>query len=585
MFNLFLFILSTYGYVSCLEKRLAVSPYLSWILVIAGQSLTIFAFALLNLLQPAMYLIYYLGFILLAVYLFQQSRSSQESFLDLFKRKFSWISLIFLLTFLIWVIFMKKMPLIFWDNFSHWGLIVKFFFNEQRLATDLDKIIYYRSYPPAVSLYINYVVNFLGYSEGHMIIGNFMVNLAALYAFFTPFNVKKNKITGFLVLFLIAVFYLMDDHVKMYNLLVDNLLAYLTLAGFAGLYHYRENRKISSLIVIILAGFLGLVKGSGVFFAVLVIAVYCYYLTKYDKAKEIFSLKKYLPVLMSLLPFAMWKFYVRLMYDTSQFRHSVHFDWSQLHLKAKIVAKFILQSLDPWTPSTWGLVLIVVLVLVMLLVTAREKNLQKRLMTFSGILFAVLFVYYLSTMAMYLTAMPMDEAVKLAQFDRYTLTGVFVGLGSISLVAIKYFESRVEDRSDHSLYGKKLIYSGLIGIYFISLAYDLVDAAIEKRNFISESIPYEYQKMGIDNHKLNNKKILVLASGKWNTDNAGNLYLYTPNTHLYKGNPDVVKNYDQILVLDNKEATQTWVKELTGQQLAPGFYDVKDVVNEKLIQK
>ena len=180
MFNLFLFILSTYGYVSYLEKRLAVSPYLSWILVIAGQSLTIFAFALLNLLQPAMYLIYYLGFILLAVYLFQQSRSSQESFLDLFKRKFSWISLIFLLTFLIWVMFMKEMPLIFWDNFSHWGLIVKFFFNEQRLATDLDKIIYYRSYPPAVSLYINYVVNFLGYSEGHMIIGNFMVNLAAL---------------------------------------------------------------------------------------------------------------------------------------------------------------------------------------------------------------------------------------------------------------------------------------------------------------------------------------------------------------------------------------------------------------------
>ncbi|MCW1004687.1 hypothetical protein OJ912_10820, partial [Streptococcus anginosus] len=74
--------------------------------------------------------------------------------------------------------------------------------------------------------------------------------------------------------------------------------------------------------------------------------------------------------------------------------------------------------------------MIVVLVLVMLLVTAREKNLQKRLMIFSGILFAVLFVYYLSTMAMYLTAMPMDEAVKLAQFDRYTLTGVFVGLGS-----------------------------------------------------------------------------------------------------------------------------------------------------------
>ncbi|KAA9292869.1 hypothetical protein QP168_01845 [Aerococcus urinae] len=585
MFNLFLFILSTYGYVSCLEKRLAVSPYLSWILVIAGQSLTIFVLALLNLLQPAMYLIYYLGFILLAVYLFQQSRSSQGSFLDLFQRKFSWISLIFLLTFLIWVFFMKDMPLIFWDNFSHWGLIVKFFFNEQRLATDLDKIIYYRSYPPAVSLYINYVVNFLGYSEGHMIIGNFMVNLAALYAFFTPFNIKKNKIIGFLVLFLIAVFYLMDDHVKMYNLLVDNLLAYLTLAGFAGLYHYRENRKTSSLIVILLAGFLGLVKGSGIFFAVLVIAVYCYYLTKYDKAKAPFSLKKYLPVLLSLLPFAMWKLYVRLMYDTSQFRHSVHFDWSQLHLKAKIVAKFILQSLDPWTPSTWGLVLIVVLVLVMLLVTAREKNLQKRLMIFSGILFAVLFIYYLSTMAMYLTAMPMDEAVKLAQFDRYTLTGVFVGLGSISLVAIKYFESRVEDKSDYSLYGKKFIYTGLIGIYLISLAYDLVDAAIEKRSFVTDSIPYEYQKMGIDNHNLNNKKILVLASGKWNTDNAGNLYLYTPNTHLYKGNPDVVKKYEQILVLDNKEQTQTWVKELTGQQLAPGFYDVKDVVNEKLIQK
>ncbi|MGX7362065.1 ArnT family glycosyltransferase [Aerococcus loyolae] len=585
MFNLFLFILSTYGYVSCLEKRLAVSPYLSWILVIAGQSLTIYAFALVNFLQPAMYLIYYLGFVLLAVYLFQQGRSSQGSFLVLFQRKFPWISLIFLVTFLIWVLLMKDMPLIFWDNFSHWGLIVKFFFNEQRLATDLDKIIYYRSYPPAVSLYINYVVNFLGYSEGHMIIGNFMVNLAALYAFFTPFNIKKNKITGFLVLFLIAGFYLMDDHVKMYNLLVDNLLAYLTLAAFAGLYHYRKNRKISSLIVILLAGFLGLVKGSGIFFVVLVIAVYCYYLTKYDKAKEPFSLKKYLPVLLSLLPFALWKLYVRLMYDTSQFRHSVHFDWSQLHLKAKIVAKFILQSLDPWTPATWGLVLIVVLVLVMLLVTAREKNLQKQLITFSGILFAVLFVYYLSTMAMYLTAMPMDEAVKLAQFDRYTLTGVFVGLGSISLVAIKYFESRVEDKSDYSLYGKKFIYTGLIGIYFISLTYDLVDAAIEKRNFINESIPYEYHKMGIDNHKLNNKKVLVLASGKWNTDNAGNLYLYTPNTHLYKGNPDVVKNYDQILVLDNKEATQTWVKELTGQQLDPGFYDVKDVINESLIQK
>ncbi|WP_195856759.1 hypothetical protein [Aerococcus urinae] len=116
-------------------------------------------------------------------------------------------------------------------------------------------------------------------------------------------------------------------------------------------------------------------------------------------------------------------------------------------------------------------------------------------------------------------------------------------------------------------------------IYLAGLGSDWLIAEHETIAFKERSIPYQYEKLGLEQMSLNDSRILVFTSGGWKTDFAGRYYLYTPNTKIYNGDPAMLKDYDQVLVLDELPQTKKWEKELTKKEWPVGLYTVDRFLN------
>ena len=81
------------------------------------------------------------------------------------------------------MIVLYQSPLVHYDNFSHWALIVKFLNFTGHLPGATDTIISFSSYPPATALFINQFVSLVGFSDGTMLVAQFILIWAASSVF------------------------------------------------------------------------------------------------------------------------------------------------------------------------------------------------------------------------------------------------------------------------------------------------------------------------------------------------------------------------------------------------------------------
>ncbi|MHA6647657.1 hypothetical protein ACX4ZB_03400 [Aerococcus urinae] len=585
MIQLILFTLSTFGYVAGSIRFLKLNKYFSWILVMISQSLFLYLAALANLLLPTLWATYLLGFFLLILISIDYWKNSRGkgNFLRLF---FSWVrqgiafpEIIVLVAILGWFLVMKGMPLIHFDNYSHWGLVVKYLFTELHLPTDIDQLIYYRSYPPATSLYISYFIYFCGYSQAKMIMGFFLFNMACLYSFFGILTKPAERLNAALIALLWGIFFFLDNSVKMNNLLVDNLLAYLTLA--AGIYAFRYRKQLGYLITgtLLFTSMINLTKDSGLFFSLLIVLYVTYLIIKNQNLIRKDKLKAFAILIPgAFLSKLSWSLYVKFNYDLSGFKHSSHFNQESLELVKQIGKSYLIKLLDPLIPATSGIILAFTLLLILslsCLLTKKHLLTMKKLCLAMGLTYII---YFLGVFFMYVSSMPKDEALRLAQFDRYAMTIAYVLLGTVFLVGVYYFDKDFQRGASDSHF-INIVTLFLMVIYLAGLGSDWLIAEHETIAFKDRSIPYQYEKLGLEQMSLNDSRILVFTSGGWKTDFAGRYYLYTPNTKIYNGDPAMLKDYDQVLVLDELPQTKKWEKELTKKEWPVGLYTVDRFLN------
>lgn len=86
---------------------------------------------------------------------------------------------------LFFLIHLKDQRFIHYDNFSHWGVIVKSLIMNKAVFNANESIITFNSYPPGSALFIFYFSNLVGVSESLALYSQIIVILSALLPLFS----------------------------------------------------------------------------------------------------------------------------------------------------------------------------------------------------------------------------------------------------------------------------------------------------------------------------------------------------------------------------------------------------------------
>lgn len=600
--GLIFFALSLIGYSSTM-RWLHVNPYLTWITGILVQIILLYIFAMLGGLRIGIWVVTTLGVLLLIARLvlgYLGKVSFHYEGLHFFD---AWM--IFLGFVMALVLF--RSPLIHYDNFSHWATIVKFMTYTGHLPGASDTIISFTSYPPATALFITQFVTFTGFHAGTMLVAQFILIWAASYAIFATLRDRTRGLNSMLLCLTIAISYVFNINIRLNNLLVDYVLAILTVAALVGIFVYQRQPHIQAAHVALFSGTLLLVKNSAAFFVAIIVFYYLYRLIKQSPAGHWF--KKTLRVAglwlstlaVGALPFIWWEIHVKLTFTASKHEinaqaYSNQLSHDGLHGFISIGQQFLKQIFSLGSLSTQGFLALNILLIsgwaIIKYACHHPNNLPKLL----GLLDLASLLYYFSLLGMYVLSMPYDEAITLDGFERYMSTVVVLNLfiGAMALVRLideAFYEQNFDDRSPRnfrSIWTKNgyQFASFLVTFFAIIMMYSEINGTNFTNNYNRHTVPVMLTKVAQPWTKLNDTKILIvdpsqvevttyyagyLANYYFFTNNATGQAVFSKHAATFRKN---LQQYAYVAVPKRDKTFTRGMKKFYHQSVHTGLYRV-----------
>jgi hypothetical protein len=456
----FLLLLAVFIGYSCLfDHKLKINSAFIPIMVMTSIICVIFLFGIVNKLKLSINIINVIGILLLIYYIIQTiKRSYSMKFLVCPSIIF------FMLTSAYFIFLLKDLSYFHYDNFSHFGKIVKEIFYFDSLPNK-NTTITFQNYPPATAIFIYFFGKVITYSEGYALAGQAVLIMGALTTFLWK-NEWKN--VGFNFLSILVIFITLsiltfdDTTLHIYNLLVDGVLGFLTSAAIIISYYYRNDIKKNLYINLPLLSFLVLTKESGKLFFFIVIFFILISNNQIKIHKEnITKLKYVLPlllilILVPLLFSSIWKSYLVRAYPiesyeankfvVTQSKLTENFNSHSKEFIRTLHIKIIDKLLDIHSINTQLFIsanLISILVSFMYYIfKKRRAKLQLKALALSD---CMVFIYIIGEYLMYLLIMPDKEAVNLASFDRYISTAIIICVSTQLMCAVNTINEIIQN--------------------------------------------------------------------------------------------------------------------------------------------
>lgn len=512
--GLILFWLSNFGYMLFIKKKSKL-PY-EFILPILFTLIGIVMFlaGILDMMKEISILVCLVGICFLGKYIF--------------KKEIKWKNILnvnFILLLIIFVyitVVCGKMMLLHYDNFSHWGLIVKTMFIRDGLPNFENALLEFKNYQPGSACFIYYFGFLTGKTEGSMIVAQNYLLVSYLFSLlvFTN-NKKKEQIKNYVLkgLLVVCYFFFMFGNIEFYNLLVDTLIASMSICSLVIFYYFRDDLKKAFIYTLPVSIYLFLVKNTGI----VLVGFNCLMLlligfkNKQIKKGFIYAL---ISGIITVLFFLIWSKHVSYVYGALSLssKHSLSTANILLELRTKgwdrifefcgIYLKHFI-SLSSNLPNKYMIVINILLVLMMLVFKKYRKNIGLSL-----ILCDVIYLLYYGILGiMYLLSMPWAEAVYLAGFDRYMLTIVFVIIG---IVLITFFNVCLVEKKKSR---KSICFAVMIIVLFLGFNWDYISN--NYKLFLGEQNYEETTANYFDK---------VLGSDMYTADSDDYYYVYAPIT-------------------------------------------------------
>ena len=390
-----------------------------------------------------------------------------------------------------------QMHLTHYDNFSHWGLIVKTMFTYNRFPNFENTYIYFKGYQPGSACFLYFLGFLCGKTEGSMIIGQNYLILAYLSTFISVMGKEKR---GLKSLFLLA-FYIMvmiTSEIAFHNLLVDSLLAFMFLSAYLIWKKEEKNPKKAISLMLPIMIYLFLVKNAGVLLDGILCLIILYRYWKDKKIKEGFKQVCIIGGILVLL-LLIWQGHVSMVYGhwALNTKHSLspqnlYSSFKELGMAnmmtfIKMYIRHFFQ-LKENTPTIFMIIINFVLLIGSLLSDNKKKILQT-----IGWLDLLYIGYYCILGLMYIFSMPWEEAKVFAGYTRYMMTIVSVIIG----ISMKMIWDQKLKKKD-SLYKILCTIVLLVPIYYYQGPFqsllgkdDYKGSIIEKVDQILPNIPKE----------------------------------------------------------------------------------------------
>lgn len=582
-------------------RRLGVSPYLAWITSMLVQILILYVFAMTGFLNLGIKIVTYVG-IGLAIFWFIMSlaRKGQLKFEGIHLFDFWMIGLGIATGHVLW-----NSPLVHYDNFSHWAVMVKFMTFTGHLPGASDKLISFTSYPPATALFITQFVHWVGFSDGAMLVAQFILIWGAAYSIFAGLRDRTRALTSFILCFTLAISFVFNVAIRLNNLLVDYVLPIITIAALVGIFVYRKRPLLLCGHVSLFIAALLLVKNSATFFVVIIGVYFLYTLitNHHWKLRRLLTvpIQFVTTIGIGIIPFAWWNYHVKNTFTISKHQISTQAYAKQLNGESnqtltKIAHKFIEQIVNWNSLSTKGILLInAVLILTWLFVKIHKKQ-RNNLLEMAILLDISFVIYYISLFGMYVLSMPYAEAIQLDGFERYMASVVILNLfiAAICLVRVidrQQFEQNFQKRNTQAFKSAltKNIYqiTTLVTAFFaITMMYSEITGTKFTNEMNHNTLPLQMKRVSKPWNHLNHRKVLIVDPeivdvNDYYAGYVGRYYYFTDKAvgqENFMMTPEqfkqTVENYQYVAIPESHRTFTVLTQKVFHQHVITGLFKV-----------
>lgn len=424
LFGLFLF-----AYKYCRLAKELIIPF-----VFVSIILILFMGAMLNVIKILSLLIFIFGFFSYIWLLYKRELTK-----DFVKSFFDYKMFIFIGLLIVFTIVSFNLHITSYDNFSHWAVVVKQLFLHDSLSSFQYNIDEFTTYPPGSALFIYFVGLVVGKNETAMILGQNYLLLGLLFSL-TVFMKDNRKVLSsiFFVFFVLVV---ANINIAINDLSVDTLLGGLGIVSLVVAYYYRDNLKMTTVLLTILSLLFVILKNSGLLFVVMNVLLLFIVGFRLKKIKQTF-LAALIMIISSGVLFYIWQQHLLMVYPAQTgitTKHSIsltNFDRT-LHQNGKaetieVLKKYVTNFFDVSNNLINWYVIGICLCFILLAFVFKDKRKTISLLLLLSI---VLYVGYAAVYAlMYTLSMPYAEAIVLASYNRYMLSCIIVLLGILFIL-------------------------------------------------------------------------------------------------------------------------------------------------------
>lgn len=594
------FIVSLVGYTSFMRLMTSISKYHIYIVVMSCQVAILYLSSLVNILFPTSLMIYFLGILL---FIYSSVKAKGLTIGNLLKHaNFVTFGMLFYVG--IYIVTLWNQSLLHYDNFTHWATIVKFLYLEDRLPAVADRIISYNTYPVGSSLYLYYITKYVGFSDGIMLVGQFLIIAAAQFTIFGVVKDRRRLLPNAIIFASFGVMTYLNFSIRFNNLLVDLLIAVLAISAISILFLQEYDFFQSSFLISIILAFLVLVKTSALFFVICIIMSHMMTSIQNDEYEK--NVKFYLSSLLLFIPIIfnqLWGTHVKDVFaGMASKKHEIVAGSIASVLEGNlstnqhiILSHYIKTVFSIHTLTSLQIIVIFSsFILFTLIIGIKFKIWKTNLIVLStSVLMTIL--YYFGNLIMYLTAMPVEEAKRIAGFERYILTIIVIhffvfiiqGVRQIDDVFYEKTYAKRNNKSFKNFTNKKLYENTTLFAILIFLGFMISDTnGMVKQNTLRPKEQLILKRLSKEKN-YEEGKFLIVSDNKELVDNY--FLSYYSRYQLWNSKVDarydfmlsedrfekLIKKYDGIFLLNDHYTFKANVYKMTNKKIKPGYYSLK----------
>lgn len=382
---------------------------------------------MIKILKPTVYIISVISIIMLLLFI-KNLVTTKRKIKDILTP-----GTVFFLTFCIFIsIFHYGRLLSNWDEFSHWGDVVKAMTNINDFSTNANSLSYFQSYLPAVSLFQYFFQVIYGSFTESLLYVAYDILVVSLFIPFTK-NIKWKdfwKIVTMVIIILILPVLFNDIYYS--QIYVDSFLGFIFGYSLISIFLIKEYTWLDIINICIANSVLILTKDVSIMlFFINCLIVLFVYINNRKKNQNNFKIPQLVTVIvLPLILYLMWKVNVTItganvvfdkpiniadilntiLRQDSTYRTTVLLNFVEALNKRPIISNLI--------PLNYYALLAISVALFYGISQSSEKNKNQKNVILSIIIIGCI-IYTIAHFALYITKFTEYEALKLASFERY----------------------------------------------------------------------------------------------------------------------------------------------------------------------